>query len=231
MVSKHQDSGVERTMIGRTLFVAIAGCALIQGSASAQMPGFPGRIAVEVRGGMSVGNHSESAAKLDVVPKPSFDAVLKVEVIPTLSVFGGFYRTTFGCEEGFCTERDHYDRGEPRSLRCAVGTGPRSGPATVASRRTPRRYDQGGHTGRGPGHRLRLRCCRRSPLGFRPGVGPPGSVLPLYAGEQAREYRLRGCAVGPSRNRHRAVGGLRHGHREAGCDGTQEEGGRNVGTV
>lgn len=93
-------------MIGRALFVAIAGCALIQGSAAAQMPGFPGRIAVEVRGGMSVGNHSESAAKLDVVPKPSFDAVLKVEVIPTVSVFGGFYRTTFGCEEGFCTDRD-----------------------------------------------------------------------------------------------------------------------------
>ena len=93
-------------MSARALLVAIAGCALAPGSAAAQMPDWLGRVGVEVRGGMSVGNHSESAAALEIVPKPSFDVVLKREIIPTLSVFGGYYQTTFGCGEGFCTGRD-----------------------------------------------------------------------------------------------------------------------------
>ena len=60
-------------MIGRALLVAIAGCALAPGSAVAQMPDWLGRVGVEVRGGLSVGNHSESAAELELAAKPSFD--------------------------------------------------------------------------------------------------------------------------------------------------------------
>ena len=93
-------------MIVRILLVAIAAGALAPGSASAQMPGWLGQVGVEIRGGMSVGNHSESAAELELAYKPSFDLVVRSEVIPTLWAFGGYYRTAFGCEEGFCTGRD-----------------------------------------------------------------------------------------------------------------------------
>lgn len=93
-------------MIARALRLAVVGCALAPGLAAAQMPDWLARSGVEVRGGMSVGNHSESAAELDLAPEPSFDIVLKTEIVTTLSVFGGFYRTTFGCEEGFCTGRE-----------------------------------------------------------------------------------------------------------------------------
>ncbi len=92
-------------MIKRVLLAAIAAFVLAPGSVAAQ-PGWLGRIEVEVRGGMSVGTHSESAAKLELAPKPSFDLVVRGEIIPTLSVFGGYYQTTFGCEEGFCTGRE-----------------------------------------------------------------------------------------------------------------------------
>lgn len=93
-------------MTARALWVAIVGSALAPGSAAAQMPDWLGRAGVEVRGGVSIGNHSESSAKVDFAPEPSFDLVLKREIVPTLSVFGGYYRTTFGCVEGFCTDRD-----------------------------------------------------------------------------------------------------------------------------
>lgn len=86
--------------------VAVAGCCLAAGSAAAQTGGWLSRAGVEVRGGMSIGNHSESAAALEIAPRPSFDLVVMTEVMSALSVFGGYYRTTFGCEEGFCTGRD-----------------------------------------------------------------------------------------------------------------------------
>ncbi len=41
------------------------------------MPGWLGHSGLEVRTGMSIGNHSESAAALELVPRPSFDVVLK----------------------------------------------------------------------------------------------------------------------------------------------------------
>lgn len=93
-------------MIARALLMSIAGCALAPGSAAGQMPGWLGQVGVEIRGGMSIGKHSESAAAMELAFKPSFDVVLKTQVIPTLSAYGGYYRTAFGCEEGFCTGRD-----------------------------------------------------------------------------------------------------------------------------
>ena len=36
----------------------------------------------------------------------SFDVVVKRQMTPAIAVFGGFFRTAFGCEEAFCkTER------------------------------------------------------------------------------------------------------------------------------
>ncbi|MXX36331.1 MAG: hypothetical protein F4107_10255 [Gemmatimonadetes bacterium] len=123
-------------MIGRVLVVAMVGGALQPGSASAQLPDWLGPVGVEVRGGMSVGNHSESAAEMELVYKPSFDFVVRSEVIPTLWAFGGYYRTAFGCEEGFCVGRDITIAGNhgalgvewvPRSAQLAAGPWLRGG--------------------------------------------------------------------------------------------------------
>ena len=90
----------------RALLGALVGVALLPISATAQLPGWLGQGGAEVRVGLSIGSHSASAAALEVVPKPSLDVVLKGQVVPALSVFGGYYMTSFGCAEGFCTDRD-----------------------------------------------------------------------------------------------------------------------------
>ena len=90
----------------RALLAALLVTVAVPGTAAGQLPGWLSRTGVEVRAGASIGSHSESAAALDIVPKPSFDVVVRSEVIPTLSAFGGYYVTVFGCEEGFCTQRD-----------------------------------------------------------------------------------------------------------------------------
>lgn len=61
---------------------------------------------IELRGGVAVGNHTGTAAGLDMLPKPSFDALLVRGLKPGLGLYGGFARTAFGCEEGFCLDRD-----------------------------------------------------------------------------------------------------------------------------
>lgn len=83
----------------RWALATLAGAMLAHGSASAQMQ-------AEVRGGLTVGSHSASAAALDIAPAVSFDVVLKRQVTPAIAVFGGFFRTAFGCEEGFCKDRN-----------------------------------------------------------------------------------------------------------------------------
>ncbi len=79
----------------------LAAGAQTQAAAGAQMQ-------AELRGGLTVGSHSGSAAALDIAPAMSFDAVIKrqMRIYPSLAVFGGFFRTAFGCEEGFCKGRD-----------------------------------------------------------------------------------------------------------------------------
>lgn len=93
-------------MNARALLAALGLAAFLPVPVAGQLPGWLGRTGVEVRAGMSIGSHSASAAALEIVPKPSFDVVVKSEVIPTVSAFGGYYMTAFGCEEGFCTKRD-----------------------------------------------------------------------------------------------------------------------------
>ena len=93
-------------MRARALLVATAAFAMVPGVAAGQMTGWLDQLRLEVRGGLSIGSHSEAASALDLAPKPSFDLLVRKDVIPTVSVFGGYYRTTFGCLEGFCTDRD-----------------------------------------------------------------------------------------------------------------------------
>ena len=69
------------------------GAVLLHGSVAAQTQ-------AEFRGGLTIGSHSASAAALDVAPSVSFDLVIRRQVLPSFAVFGGFFRTAFGCEEG-----------------------------------------------------------------------------------------------------------------------------------
>lgn len=64
------------------------------------------RVDVEVTGGASVGNYTDTGAGLDILPGPSFGA--RVDVWPTDDLAGyiGFTRSMFGCEESLCTDRD-----------------------------------------------------------------------------------------------------------------------------
>ena len=75
------------------------GVALIHGPAA-------GQTHAELRTGLTVGNHTATAAGLDLVPKLSFEALVLRQLSPRFSAYGGFARTAFGCEEGFCTDRD-----------------------------------------------------------------------------------------------------------------------------
>lgn len=86
-------------MTGRAIQALIVGAALAHGSASAQTQ-------AEVRGGLTVGSNSGSFAALDIAPSISFDVVVRRQIMPSFAVFGGYYRTAFGCNEGYCKEAD-----------------------------------------------------------------------------------------------------------------------------
>ncbi len=77
----------------------------------------------EVRGGLTIGSHSGSAAALDVAPSISFDVVVRRQVTRSFAAYGGFFRTAFGCEEGFCTEREVVVVGNHGALGVEWGSG------------------------------------------------------------------------------------------------------------
>lgn len=87
----------------RVILAALAGPVLLPCPAVGQWSSWLGETEAEVRTGLTIGSHSRSAAALDVVPRLSVDVVVKRQVTSALSAFGGYYRTVFGCEEGFCT--------------------------------------------------------------------------------------------------------------------------------
>ena len=80
--------------------VAIAlGAALVHSPAA-------GQTHAELRAGYTVGSHSGTAAGLDMAPALSYEALVIHRLTPLLSVYGGYARTAFGCEEGFCQDRE-----------------------------------------------------------------------------------------------------------------------------
>ena len=87
------------TMFTRIGLAAVAGAVLTPASGAAQFQ-------AEVRGGLTVGSHSASAAALDIAPAMSFDLVVKRQMLPSMAIYGGFFRTSFGCEEGYCKGRE-----------------------------------------------------------------------------------------------------------------------------
>jgi hypothetical protein len=81
------------------LIVMALGAGLVHGPAA-------GQTHAELRGGVTVGNHTATAAGLDFAPALSSEALVVQRITPRLSVYGGYVRTAFGCEEGFCLDRD-----------------------------------------------------------------------------------------------------------------------------
>lgn len=63
-------------------------------------------VRAELSAGVAVGNYTSSEAGLDLLPRPAFGALVEVWPARTLAGYVGFTRSTFGCNEGFCTGRD-----------------------------------------------------------------------------------------------------------------------------
>ena len=64
------------------------------------------RYTVAVNGGAAIGNWTEASSGLETLPGPSFGAVLDARLLERVSGYGAFTRSSFGCEEGFCTGQD-----------------------------------------------------------------------------------------------------------------------------
>lgn len=81
---------------------ALLAAALLVGAApvSAQ------RFAVELRAGAAVGNYTATQAGLDLLPAPAFGATVEARLTPSVAAYAGITRSSFGCEEGFCVNRD-----------------------------------------------------------------------------------------------------------------------------
>lgn len=85
--------------VTRALTAAALAALALHGAAAAQT-------SVEVRGGLAVGSHTATGAALDMAPALSYAALVTHRLGPRLGLFGGYLRTAFGCEEGFCLDRD-----------------------------------------------------------------------------------------------------------------------------
>lgn len=83
----------------RVVAAAALGAVLSPAAASAQTH-------LEVRWGFDVGSHTATAAALEMVPEPSYGALVLRQVRPSLALFAGYLRTGFGCREGFCVDRE-----------------------------------------------------------------------------------------------------------------------------
>lgn len=84
---------------GVGMLLAVALLALPPSAAAQQ-------VKVELRAGAAVGNFSETDANLDLLPRPTYAAAVELWPTETLAAYASFNRSSFGCEEGFCTDRD-----------------------------------------------------------------------------------------------------------------------------
>lgn len=83
---------------------ALAGAVVL--AAVSPAPAAAQQVIVELLGGAAIGNYTDTDAGLDVVPGPAFGVLLELRPTETLAGYAGFTRSSFGCEEGFCSGRD-----------------------------------------------------------------------------------------------------------------------------
>lgn len=65
-----------------------------------------GEMQAELRGGITVGNHTAHYSGMDIAPGLSLDVVVRRQVRASIAVYGGYFRTAFMCEDGFCKDKD-----------------------------------------------------------------------------------------------------------------------------
>lgn len=78
------------------------------------------QLAVEVRGGAGAGSYEATGAGFQNAPRGAFAASASYAPLPALSVYAGYSRASFGCEEGFCRGVD------PTFTTSGVGAGLRA---------------------------------------------------------------------------------------------------------
>lgn len=86
----------------RAMLLALSAAAVLAAPAQAQLEG----LALEVRGGAAAGNYARAASDFELLPQPSFGAALSYAATGGVSVYAGYSRNRFGCETGFCADRD-----------------------------------------------------------------------------------------------------------------------------
>jgi hypothetical protein len=64
------------------------------------------QVSVEVRAGASVGNHVPAYSGFDGAPGLSLAGTVEFRSTALLSPYGTVLRAEFGCDEGFCTNRE-----------------------------------------------------------------------------------------------------------------------------
>lgn len=62
------------------------------------------QVSVEGRVGGAVGNHVPAAAGLETLPGLSLTGLVEYAPVSSASIYAGYSRASFGCEEGFCTD-------------------------------------------------------------------------------------------------------------------------------
>lgn len=63
-------------------------------------------LVVELRGGAAVGSYTGTGAGLDPLPEAAFGGTIEYWPAPWGAAYVSFTRASFGCEDGFCTDRD-----------------------------------------------------------------------------------------------------------------------------
>lgn len=64
------------------------------------------QVSGELRAGGAIGNHAPAAAGLETIPGLSLSGTALFMPRPWLAAYASVARSTFGCEEGFCSGRD-----------------------------------------------------------------------------------------------------------------------------
>lgn len=91
-------AGAIRAVLAAALAVGV----LLTGPAAAATQ----ELKVELKAGAAVGNYTETDAGLDLLPRPTFGLLVELWATETLAGYAGITRASFGCEEGFCIDRD-----------------------------------------------------------------------------------------------------------------------------
>jgi hypothetical protein len=64
------------------------------------------QLSAELRAGAAIGNHVPAAAGLQAKPGLALAGSVEYMAVPLASVYASYVRAAFGCDDGFCTDRD-----------------------------------------------------------------------------------------------------------------------------